>query len=283
MRWTPSADVFVCDSPPLAKVLSCTLSAVCSITSFIHWRVFLITLTNRKEMPLLQRLSCHFYIQIWVQSSSTKDLFIQIRTSSWGEFLYFFFLTFQLVRRAWRGHLTRWTDCPVFPPGFTAETVQAVLVCPICRGFHIESTLASKIQPHMFTFKTKIPGTLNPFFKGDVSSKTNLESLLPRHTEGEYYSIFKWIVGEKECVFYYNKACENVWVETRECSWKLSAIFPLWDSWQTRWTWIRWNGSDGNFASNCREQPEPSSLHQRRTPNTVLLLNCTAVHPNKQS
>lgn len=42
-----------------------------------------------------------------------------------------------------------------------------------------------------------------------------------------------------------------------------------------------WNGSDGNFASNCREQPEPLSLHQRRIPNTITLLNYTLLYSYK--
>lgn len=41
---------------------------------------------------------------------------------------------------------------------------------------------------------------------------------------------------------------------------------------------VEWNGSDGNFASNCSEQPETLSLHQRRTPNTITLLNYTLLY-----
>lgn len=44
---------------------------------------------------------------------------------------------------------------------------------------------------------------------------------------------------------------------------------------------VEWNGSDGNFASNCREQPEPLSLHQRRTPNTITLLSYTLLYGYK--
>lgn len=43
-----------------------------------------------------------------------------------------------------------------------------------------------------------------------------------------------------------------------------------------------WNGSDGNFASNCRKQPETWSLHQRRTPNTIALLTYTPLYQCKQ-
>lgn len=48
--------VTVCDSPPLAKAFSSTLSLDCSITSLIHWCVFFITLTRqRKKISLSQR------------------------------------------------------------------------------------------------------------------------------------------------------------------------------------------------------------------------------------
>lgn len=43
-----------------------------------------------------------------------------------------------------------------------------------------------------------------------------------------------------------------------------------------------WNGSDGNFASNCRKQPETWSLHQRRTPNTSTPLTYTPLSQCKQ-
>lgn len=39
-------NVFLCDSPTLAKTFSCTLSQDGSITSFKHWQVFLIKLTR---------------------------------------------------------------------------------------------------------------------------------------------------------------------------------------------------------------------------------------------
>lgn len=46
---TPSVCVCLCESPPLAKAFSSTLSVDCSITSLIHWHVFLITLTQEGE------------------------------------------------------------------------------------------------------------------------------------------------------------------------------------------------------------------------------------------
>lgn len=69
--------------------------------------------------------------------------------------------------------------------------------------------------------------------------------------------------------------------------------FHVWWNWQTavkmqflaakvNTDHAEWNGSDGNFASNCREQPEPLSLHQRRTPNTITLLNYTLLYCYEQ-
>lgn len=46
---------------------------------------------------------------------------------------------------------------------------------------------------------------------------------------------------------------------------------------------VEWNDSDGNFASNCREQPEPLPLHQRKTPNTITLLYCYKHRANTHS